>query len=166
MQFPALQASNLNGDKLNLPENFIGQVNLLLVAFQQWQQSSVNTWLPFAENLEARLPEFHYYELPTIRKMNFLARTFIDSGMRAGIPDPDTRARTITLYLDKDEFRDSLDINDESRIHLFLVDRSGNVLWRGQGEYKLETADQLIQQLRRVLDQNQLLAEPELAPSE
>lgn len=153
MQFPNLQATNLNGDRLMLPADFAGQYNLLLIAFQQWQQSSVDTWLPFAEQLEDNLPDFHYYELPTIRKLNFLARSFIDAGMRAGIPDQDIRGRTITLYLDKGEFRRRLNIQDETHIHLLLVDRKGNILWRGRGEYSLAGADSLLKQLAEIQHQ-------------
>jgi hypothetical protein len=58
--------------------------------------------------------------------------------MRAGIPDPATRARTITLYLDKAGFRESLDIENEANIWLYLFDRSGQVLWRVEGGFTEE----------------------------
>jgi hypothetical protein len=153
MYFPSLQAANLNGTKLNLPGDLGGRYNLLLVAFHQWHQASVDTWLPLAEQLEADLPGFMYYELPTIRELNIFARGFINAGMRAGIPNPDTRGRTITLYLDKQSFCRSLGIQDESHIHLFLVDPQGKVMWRGEGEYAMATADSLLRTLNKLLSQ-------------
>ncbi len=78
--------------------------------------------------------------------MGWLGRTFLNEGMRAGIPNPATRARTITLYLEKSDFRDALEIPDESTIWAYLFDRDGNVLWRISGDFSqdkgmaLETA--------------------------
>lgn len=152
--FPKLTATNLNGKKLTMPNEFAGEFNLIIIAFQQWQQSSVNTWIPLCEQLESTLPDFHYYELPTIRSMNFLARSFIDGGMRAGIPSPDTRGRTITLYLDKRDFRQTLEISDESLIHLLLVTPDGEILWRETGNFTDTKAQSLIEFLKKEISIN------------
>ncbi len=42
------------------------------------------------------------------------SQVFINEGMRAGIPDPATRERTITLYIDKPAFQHALDMPDEA----------------------------------------------------
>ena len=78
-------------------------------------------------------PGFHYYELPTISKLNPIARWFINRGMRGGIPDPEARARTITLYLDKTEFKKALKLPDESQIYALLVDRMGGYIGAQKG---------------------------------
>lgn len=62
-------------------------------------------------------------------------RTFLNEGMRAGIPNKATHARTITLYLDKSAFRKALDIDNEQNMWLYLFDRSGKVLWRTAGRF-------------------------------
>ena len=108
MKFPTATGSNLQRSKLTLPADFGGELNITLIAFEQWQQNTVNTWLPFVEQLEQRYDGVRYYELPVIRRMNFFARTFINEGMRAGIPNAKARDRTITLYLDKQAFRQAL----------------------------------------------------------
>lgn len=71
------------------------------------------------------LPNFRYYELPTIDRLNPIARWFIDSGIRRGIPDREARARTITLYLDKLAFRKALNLPDERPVYAVLIDRPG-----------------------------------------
>jgi hypothetical protein len=143
MQFPSVTGSSLQRRKLNLPQAFEGERNLVFVAFQQWQQSQVDTWIPFARQLEASLPKLRYYELPTIRRLNALSRTFINEGMRAGIPDPVARERTITLYVDKNEFRKALQLPHEEEIHVLLLDRSGAVLWQAEGAFTPEKAESL-----------------------
>lgn len=47
MQFPDVSGSNLLRQKLELPAGFEGELNVVLIAFQQWQQRLVDTWLPF-----------------------------------------------------------------------------------------------------------------------
>jgi len=96
MQFPTVSGSNLQRSKFTLPQDLQGELNLVLIAFQQWQQTQVDTWIPFARQLEKDHPALRYYELPTIQRLNTLARTFINEGMRAGIPDLVARERTIT----------------------------------------------------------------------
>ncbi len=115
----------------------VGRVHLLC-AFQQWQQRDVDSWGELAEHLRQTLPSFEYYEFPTIQRMNFIARTFINEGMRAGIPNSATRRRTITLYLDKQPFKKALNISTEDQISVFLFDPQGNVLWRTDGPFTAE----------------------------
>ena len=134
-QFPTVKASNLEKRNFNLPADFEGERNLLLVAFEREQQKDVDTWLREMKRFEEIDPGFHYYELPTIQRPNAFMRWFIDTGMRHGIPDRKARERTITLYLEKRLFVDSLLITDQKKIYAFLVDREGNVLWRSEGVF-------------------------------
>lgn len=149
MKFPAVSGYNLHREKKHLPADLEGQVNLLFVPFWQRQQFDVDTWVPAARRIEAEIPALRYYELPTIQKMNFFAELFINEGMRAGIPNSLTRQRTITLYLDKNEFRQALEIDSESQISILLVDRSGEVIWRAEGRYSPEKEASLLQALEQ-----------------
>lgn len=148
MQFPALTGSNLQRKTLNLPQDLEGERNLVFIAFQQWQQSQVDTWLPFARQLEETHPGMRYYELPTIQRLNALARTFVNEGMRAGISDPVARERTITLYLDKKAFREKLQLPGEDDIYALLLDRQGTVLWRAEGAFAPEKGASLAAAVR------------------
>jgi phage terminase large subunit-like protein len=138
MQFPSVTGSNLQRKKLKLPQDFQGELNLVLIAFQRWQQTQVDTWIPFARQPEETHSGVRYYELPTIERLNALARTFINEGMRAGIPDPVARERTITLYLDKNALQEALQLSGESDIYVLLLDRQGRVLWRAEGAFTPE----------------------------
>jgi hypothetical protein len=142
--FPVVSGFNLNRQELEFPRDFQGNFNLVIVAFQQPQQAVVNTWIPFAQELEEKIPGFIYYELPTIYEMPAFSRTFINEGMRAGIPDQTARERTITLYLDKETFKSALEISNENEIHLFLVDRDGDIFWRSSGAFTEGKAAELL----------------------
>jgi predicted transcriptional regulator len=103
----------------------------------------VNTWLPTADLLENIHPDLRYYELPTISRMNPIARWFINTGMRSGIRDPKSRRKTITLYLDKELFRKALEISGEDSVHILLLDKQGKVIWRSEGSCDAEKAKNL-----------------------
>ena len=151
--FPIVSGFNLNRQELEFPQDFYGDLNLVVLAFKQNQQITVNTWLPFAQETEIAFPGFIYYEFPTINEMSSLSRTFINEGMRAGIPDQTARERTVTLYLDKDALKSALDITDENSIYLYLVDRDGNIYWRSAGEYTEDKAGSLIEVVKASLQQ-------------
>lgn len=144
VHFPVVSGFNLLRQELEFPRDFGGKLNLVIVAFKQHQQLTVNTWIPFVQEVEGTFPGFIYYELPTIYKMSGISRTFINEGMRAGIPDQTARERTVTLYLDKESFKSALDISNENDIHLFLVERDGNILWRTSGKFTEDKASELI----------------------
>lgn len=143
IRFPTVSGSNLDRQEMEFPRDFGGDLNLLFVPFLQEQQSIVNTWLPFAEALEEETPELLYYELPTIHEMPVFSRTFINEGMRAGIPDPKARARTVTLYIDLDEFMQATDIDGKQNVHTLLVNRQGEILWRTTGTFDEGKGNQL-----------------------
>jgi hypothetical protein len=151
-KFPEVKGDNLNGETIQIPSQLNGEFNVLLVPFQMWQQDQVNSWVPFLEHLMNENPDFDFYELPTIRKMNFIARRVIDGGMRGGIPSRDTRARTVTLYIDKTPFKNALEIPTESTLYLYLVDKDGTILWEESGELSDEKATSLEDALRTTLD--------------
>jgi hypothetical protein len=145
MKFPTVNGSNLLRQKLVLPQDFQGKLNLVFVPFEQWHQMEVNSWIDLAKELEEQTPELVYYELPTIQNRNPLYQLFINEGMRAGIPNQTSRERTITLYVDKVAFRSTLEMPDEEHIYVLLVDRQGKVLFSTRGPFTPQGALQLRQ---------------------
>jgi hypothetical protein len=143
MRFPTVKGSNLSGREFILPASFDGELNVVALAFQMWHQNEVDTWMPLLKHLEQTVPGLRAYELPVIRSMNRINQWMLDQGMRGGIPDQATRARTITLYVDKEPFRRELELPNEDHIYVLLVDRMGKVLWRTQGAYGPDTARDL-----------------------
>ena len=137
-KFPQVAGEDLLGNEILVPTQLREEFNVLIVAFQRWHQRLVNTWVPFLKEVVEKYPNTEFYELPTIREMNRLYRFFINSGMRSGIPSEETRGRTITLYIDKESFDNALGIRDEEDIYVYLVKRSGQILWQGKGQYTEE----------------------------
>ena len=145
--FPRTAGRNLEGWKFTLPFDLEGKRNVVVIAFKREQQADVDTWMPFLGKVSAAHPELRVYEIPTLARGYRLMQSFIDGGMRRGIPDPAVRAATITLYIDKAPFKRALRISDEDRIHVLLVDRDGRVHWRAEGPFDPAAAEQLVERV-------------------
>lgn len=156
LTFPNVTGSNLEGTEFNLPQDFAGKLNLVALAFEQWQQTDVNSWLPTVSTFQGLYPHLKFYELPTLTQFNGLFQNLIDSGMRAGIPDKTTREITITLYLDRAAFMRSLEIPNTETIVLLLLDNTGNIYWRGQGPFD-ETQKESLSQMLNTLSRSGVL---------
>jgi hypothetical protein len=156
MTFPIVSGSNLLRQKKTLPQDFQGRLSLVFIPFQQWQQMEVNSWVPLAGELEEQFENLFYYELPTIQSRNSFSRMFINEGMRAGIPNQKSRERTITLYLNKADFRAALGMPDEDHTYILLVDRQGNEFFRTCGPYNREAEVSLRQALLQLLPHSKL----------
>jgi hypothetical protein len=136
--FPEVTGRNLEGREFQLPQDFEGDVNLVLVAFQREHQTLVDSWMPAAAAWAESYSGLQYYELPTLGSGYRLFRGFIDGGMRGGIPDIAARERTITLYLNKTSFRDALGLASEETIYALVVDAEGLVVRCVEGAYSGE----------------------------
>jgi hypothetical protein len=146
-QFPKVRGKNLNRKKFQFPDDLPARLTIVLVAFRQHQQMDIDTWLPFAEQMENTYPDVAYVELPVIYKMNPFGQFMLNEGMRAGIPNLKARERTITLYLDKDRFTRGLGIPSEEEIQILLVADGGEILWRETGSFTNEKGATLNQVL-------------------
>ncbi|MGF1493628.1 MAG: hypothetical protein ACFBSC_14465 [Microcoleaceae cyanobacterium] len=133
--FPNVSGRNINNRSYNLPGDFEGEYNVVLLAFAQEQQFSVNTWMEALRAVESQYSGVRVYELPTLPEMSWFERKQLDFWMATGISDPLSRATTITLYTDMNNIQNALKIGNTSKVRLFLVDRAGKVYWRGQGVY-------------------------------
>ena len=132
-EFPSIQGNNLNKEKKIVPDDFVDKNLVVIVAFQQWHQPLVDESIFLLE--ENGLGETHnIIEVPTVQKTSKLAEIYLDGIMRAGIRDDRIRDRTITAYLDKNQFLEILDIPSDETIHWFLIEEnSKDILARGYG---------------------------------
>lgn len=149
-RFPQVEGRNLEGERFILPRGFGGDINAVVVAFKREQQHDVDTWMPLLKRMAEAHRGLRVYELPTLARRYRLMRSFIDGGMRGGIPDRAVRAATVTLYIDKTPFRRALGLPDEDRIYVLLVDREGGVHWRAEGAFNVQTGADLESTVNRL----------------
>jgi len=138
--FPRLAARDLDGREVALPAGLPGAWTVVIIAFRREQQDLVDSWVPWLDQQTAADPWLGFAELPAIGLRWQPARPVIDGGMAAAIRDQKTRRRTLTVYTDIRRVTVPLGISDRDTIWLFLVDRAGQVRWRGSGGHDAATA--------------------------
>ena len=131
--FPAISAYSLDKAKVNLPADLEGKVNLLLISFEPEQAKDIETWMPLAQALQHMNFQFRYYKMPVTNPENFIYRWWDGSSLRSVETDPETWHWIVPLYVNKDEFRRSLQIPNEHAVVALLTDKQGHVLWRASG---------------------------------
>jgi ATP10 protein len=132
--FPPILSYGLDKSKVNLPADFEGKTNLLLISFEPEQQKDVETWFPVAQAVQHTNFDFRWYRLPVSSRENFIFRWWENSSMRSDETDPETWHWIIPLYVSKEEFRRTLQIPNEHEIIALLTDKQGHVLWRASGD--------------------------------
>jgi hypothetical protein len=111
--FPNVSGSNLEGRSRRLPNDFEGDLNIVIIAFRREQTDLIESWLDSLAQLIEKNTKLRFYELPVLSRAYSPFRWWIDGGMRAGILDEEGRRRTITIYTDKRNFKKRLEIPNE-----------------------------------------------------
>ena len=140
IRFPAIAATSLEGRGWHLPGD-LERISVLILAFQRWQQAEVDGWIDGLEALGCPHPIF---EVPTIGRGYRWARSFIDGGMRAGIPDPVVRARTLTTYTSVPRVLGALGLSSADHVIATLVTPAGEVQVLVQGVFSAAGATSFV----------------------
>lgn len=140
---PAVSGFDLDGARLDIPDDLGPGPTVAIVAYQRHHQRDVDTWLPFLTGVEDRVRGLRVFEFPTVRPMGVAGQEWLDGVMRAGIPDPAARRRTVTLYVDVTDFNAAIGLAGADRIHVLVLDGEGWVTWRAEGPFDPVAADRL-----------------------
>ena len=148
--FPTVQAKNLEGDLVSIPDDAKGKVTLVAVAFLQQSQGQLDSWLnPFYEKFGKR-DDFMFYEVPMIAKGYIFMKPIIDSGMRGGLPQFKYK-HVVSLYGDVHKYSDELQI-DPSFGHAFLLDKEGKIRWQNKGYAEKNDLEDMFSLAKKLVD--------------
>jgi hypothetical protein len=134
VRFPEIKASDLEGREYRLPDELPAGPRIVLLPFQRHQQIVVEGWGARIEPLQDAHPELTVWEVPALSRGYRIMRSYIDGGMRAGIPDVDVRRHTLTTYTDLGALASALELPTFDTVYVFLLDAAGDIRWRGSGE--------------------------------
>ena len=113
----------------------------MLVAFQREQQHDVDGWVTGLHLDAGKIP---WVELPVIDNPGAIARWFIDSGMRRGIPNRETWKHVITLYTSKKDFMKQAGLPTDASVYAIVVDREGRILVSVPGSFTPKGAEKIM----------------------
>ncbi len=139
--FPAIQAKNLEGKQVAIPDDAKDKVTLVAVAFLRKSQGQLDSWLnPFYEKFGKR-DDFMFYEVPMIAKGYIFMKPIIDNGMRGGLPQLKHK-HVVTFFGDVNKYSKILNI-DPKFGHVFLLDKEGKIRWQNKGYSEKDALEEM-----------------------
>ena len=141
--FPSVHGRNLNKQNITVPDDYSEKNIIVFAAFQQWHQPDVDHSIALLEQNNMQ-QSYHIIEVPVIQKSTWFRQLRLDTIMRAGIRAPHIRQRTVTVYLDKANFCEQLNIANDNSIHWFVIAHlNKQILLRGEGKLTAEDLSQI-----------------------
>ncbi|MFW5944203.1 MAG: hypothetical protein ACOCTU_02990 [Bacteroidota bacterium] len=143
-----MEAETLSGKKLIFPKATKGKHTFILVAFKRQTQGELDSWLdPFIEEFGSR-DSVTFYEIPMISKNWKWMSTWIDSGMRAGVPEF-KHDHVATYYGSLTKYFDHFHVDDIGNVYVFFLDKEGNMIFNTSGP----ADEQKFGELRRTVNE-------------
>ncbi|MGJ8682223.1 hypothetical protein [Paraglaciecola sp.] len=121
-----VQGESLEGQSKSLPDDLLGQNTLLLLGYKQDSQFDIDRWLIALDMTQTNISA---YEIPTIQGMfPRMFSTYIDNGMRRGIPKELWKG-VITVYADGDRVQRFTGNQNPNNARVILLDSKGKIMY-------------------------------------
>jgi hypothetical protein len=138
--FPSVSGQTLTEKYVELPEYFSGGEVILLVAYKQDTQFDVDRWLIGLDMTDTKAK---VYELPTIQGLfPRMFKTFIDEGMRSGIPK-ELWGGVITIYSGGAEVQEFTGNENPNNTRVILLDKNGKVTFFHDRGFSVQSLNEL-----------------------
>lgn len=149
-RFPTVVAEPLSGGEVTIPDDFAGAPVLLLVGYVQDSQFDIDRWLYGAIDADLNVT---LREVPAARgAAASLAKGFIDSGMRKGIPKDEWGAVSTTYGKAAEAIGTFTGTERPRNARVLLLGPSGVVRWfhdQGYSALKLKELEAALADLAR-----------------
>ncbi len=125
-KFPIITGTSLEKQEIKIPEYFSGSQVILLLGYKQDSQFDIDRWLIGLDQTNTRVK---VYELPTIQGLfPRMFSTFIDNGMRSGIPK-ELWGGVITIYKDGDLVQEFTGNETPNNARVLVLDDKGLIIY-------------------------------------
>ncbi len=144
--FPSVSGKALDGKEWSIPEDFKGEMTLLLVGFRHKSQFDIDRWFIGLDMKKATIPTF---EAPTIKGMfPQMFSTMIDEGMKKGIPKPIWKG-VITIYEDGSKVQEFLGNVNPRSARVILLGKDGKVLFFHDTGFSVPALNRLLEKYKK-----------------
>lgn len=153
-QLPALTGDNLNSRSMTLPRDLPADPALLFIAFDQDQQSQIDSWTKGLSD-SAALP---WLEVPIIEPSNAFVRAMIAGGMRRDITTTEVRERVVTVFTAPGPVARAIGCTDyRKRLCVAVAEKSGRIRLVITGAFSPDAAKRVLASMG-LADKTQSLA--------
>ena len=148
---PPAEGVRLDGSAIALPAGFEARATLVVLSFQDDVAALSDQWARLGRRLAETYPGLEVSEVivwpPRLRMLGDLALT--RTRLRAEAAG--TLRTSVVLYAKRKPIRRALQIRRDSDVTAFLVDRGGEIAWRGDGEIDMHEIESLEPAVQRLL---------------
>jgi hypothetical protein len=138
--FPSVSGQNLEKELMTLPDDLKGDVALLLIGYKQDSQFDIDRWLI---GLDMTQTQVSVFEVPTIQGLfPRMFSTFIDNGMRSGIPKPLWKG-VVTVYKDGEKVQAFTGNEKPNNTRVVLLNAQGKVIYFYDQGFSVDALNQL-----------------------
>jgi len=142
--FPTVNGESLEKIDIEMPQYFNGSKVILLLGYKQDSQFDIDRWLIGLDQTETKAK---IYELPTIQGLfPRMFSTFIDNGMRKGIPK-ELWGGVITIYSDGSVIQEFTGNENGNNARVLVIDENGKVIYFCDEGFAVSALNQLRQKL-------------------
>jgi len=142
--FPTVNGESLEKIDIEMPQYFNGSKVILLLGYKQDSQFDIDRWLIGLDQTETKAK---IYELPTIQGLfPRMFSTFIDNGMRKGIPK-ELWGGVITIYRDGSVIQEFTGNENGNNARVLVIDENGKVIYFYDRGFAVSALNQLRQKL-------------------
>lgn len=132
LSFPALRGTNLNLATVRVPTDLTAGPKLIVVSYDDDQQSIVDDWFEPLLDINAAFPGLSGYYTPLLPKDAADSASFIIGGF-ALLASEDERERTIIVFTNVALFNELTQVSSTDTIQLFLLNNAHEIVWRASG---------------------------------
>lgn len=148
-KFPEIQVTDLNDKSINIPQDTEGKFTLIGIAFSQDAQNDLYSWSQpvFSEfmdenNLSSLVYDPNVYLILLFGGANQLAYKSAKEQIVQGTDE--SLKDNVVLYKGKMlDYRKILGLKSRKKPYFFVLDKSGNIIFRTEGRYKREILDKV-----------------------
>lgn len=136
---PAVSGINIDNQVVSFPDAFTEDYYLVVMPFDDDQQSAARDWLPLFQAFAAEYESLHYFSIAALPDLNAGVRLLVIGGISIGVREAEVRSQIAVLFLDDQQaFLDALAIDSIDAMQIFIVDHEGVVFYRDSGDFTAE----------------------------
>ncbi len=132
-RFPAVDAENIRGQSLRLPNDLPGRLLIVSVALSPRRQREMVSWADQLSTLANSRTGVEFYEVVVAGRRGALERFLIDKNISSATRDNEARLRTFTVYEAEARFRREMNLPNDDGVYVFVMTSNGLILDRASG---------------------------------
>lgn len=124
--FPIVTGNSLQEEPFTIPSDIESFPVVLIVGYKQNSQFDIDRWILGITQSDSNVA---LYEIPTLPGLaTKLAKGYIDSGMRSGIPERDWD-KVITVYGDAKKITELTGTTNPNNARVLLLSENNEIIW-------------------------------------